>query len=125
MRTAETLRLIMTTDRAVYRAFRNLCTEQMQALIRIHRMTESAGPKATAEVLAHEIGRPEANALLASLVNRAAHDGRYDQPVKEWAAKLDNANDAEAADMLGIYTDKIHPTHLNQIALSLMAHRKG
>lgn len=125
MRTAETLRQIMLTDRAVYRSFRSACADQLQALHRAHKMTQDSGPKATAEVLAHEIGRSEANALLASLVNYAAHDGRYDPSVREWSEGLDSANDAEAADMLGLYTDKIHPAHLNQIAHALMNYRKG
>lgn len=124
-RSAETLRQILTIDRMAYRMVRQTFESWLKTLHQIHKETERLTPKDTANALAKTIGRHEAEVLIGSIVLLKAWDGRIDQCAIDWAERLDGVCDASAADMLGLNGCKLHLAHLNQIALSLMAHTKG
>lgn len=90
----------------------------MEKLVDIYNATTR--PDATVAAFKVEVGEDTAIEVIASMVNQKAWDGRIDRRVKAWAAEQENAWDEQAANKLGLCTDRIHPAHLNQIADAMM-----
>ena len=62
------------------------------------------------------VGFEQASAVVATLVNQSAWDGRISKRNAAWAAEIPGALDNEAANHLYMYTNEIHKAHLNQLA---------
>lgn len=77
-------------------------------------MNNDGKPADVAAALEKHEGYDVAAALLASLVNLYAWDGRISSRAKEWAATVSTALDEDTARRVGVYTD-IHRAHLDQI----------
>lgn len=119
MRTPEKLQALLDLDRTAFLAFRRQSLRNLDILHHVYASTQTKGPRATVTTLLTEMGRAEASALIASLVNVNKHDGRLSESVKAWAALVEDSNDEEAARKLGLLTP-LHPAQLNQIAIELI-----
>ena len=73
-------------------------------------------PDDTVAAFVKAVGYENAATTIATLINRSSWDGRISGKNTDWAKTIDNALDQEAAVDLGIYTNAIHMTHLDQIA---------
>ena len=73
-------------------------------------------PEDTVAAFVKAVGYENAATTIATLINRSSWDGRISGKNADWAKTIDNALDQEAAVDLGIYTNAIHMTHLDQIA---------
>jgi hypothetical protein len=64
------------------------------------------------------VGQAIAAEVIASMINYSAEDGRISHSNAEWAANIPQSWDAETAQLLHMYPDKIglHKAHLDQIA---------
>lgn len=125
MKTIDTINAMLKENREAYFAARKAIVANVQTFERIYAATREETPYNTVDSLVNEIGYAAAVEVIASMVNRRAWDGRISNHAKAWASAQENAWDAEASNRIGIYSDRIHPTHLNQIAEAMMAYAKG
>ena len=125
MKTIETINAMLKENREAYFSARKAIVANVKAFERIYAATREETPCNTVDSLVNEIGYAAAVEVVASMVNRLAWDGRISNHAKAWASAQENAWDAEASNRIGIYSDRIHPAHLNQIAEAMMAYTKG
>lgn len=85
-------------------------------LIQSEDCSKGRSPGDTVASFVESVGYEKAAATIATLINRSSWDGRISGKNADWAKTIDNALDQEAAVALGIYTNAIHMTHLDQIA---------
>lgn len=95
-------------------ATRKQYKNSLEALITAHN--DSNSPKATVEATIATIGYEMTEAIIATITNAKAWDGRISDANKEWAAKVDECLTKQTADKFCLYSDDIHPAHLDQIA---------
>lgn len=107
--------VMVKEDRDGAFAYKRKLETARNVLERVYGETITGTPEETLEKFRREVGRGLADTVLASLINRSAWDGRIDKRVAEWAAAIPEAWDEEAAVKLGLYTNRIHMAHLNQI----------
>ena len=94
--------------RAAYRAALN-------GLMRAFYDTREKGPAACARRLFTELdGLPVA--VVATMVNISAWDGRISPENARWAASRPGTLDEQTALLLSIFNDDLHRAHLDQIA---------
>lgn len=77
-------------------------------------------PLETVAAYVEAVGYEPAVEVIASLVNRSAWDGRISRRSAQWASSQENAWDEDASCRLGIYCNRIHTAHLDQIAEAMM-----
>lgn len=117
MKTIETLNTMIKADRLGSIAARKAIRANVETVENIYAESISGTPAETVKKIVSAIGYESAVEIIASMVNRiSAWDGRISRTAKEWASTQGNAWDEEAADRIGIYSDRIHAAHLNQIA---------
>ena len=110
---------ISTLERSERIAIHNAIGVGVTTLTAIYREETSPAPTVTRFVEA--VGIEAAQVTIASLVNqRGTFDGRISRQTREWAASIDGALDEQTAQEWGIYTDAIHPAHLEQIAQAMI-----
>ncbi len=73
-------------------------------------------PEMTVSYFVNNVGEEAAIRTIASLVNQASWDGRISDRNKEWARSVPGALTAEEANRSRVFTDKIHKSHLDQLA---------
>ena len=125
MKTIDTLNAMLNANREAYFAARKAIVANVKAFERIYSATREATPYNTVDCLVNEIGCPAAVEVIASMVNRLAWDGRISNNAKAWASAQADAWDKEACSRIGIYSDRIHPAHLNQIAEEMLKYTQG
>ena len=125
MKTIDTLNAMLRENRESCFAARKAIVANVKTFERIYSETRETTPYNTVDSLINEIGYPAAVEVIASMVNRLAWDGRISNHAKAWASAQENAWDEEASNRIGIYSDMIHPTHLNQIAEAMMTYTQG
>lgn len=123
MKTIETIAAILAASREEYRANAAAARQAVSDLEAAYRETIDETPTATVAAYVKRVGYDVAVSTVATLVNRSASDGRITRRCAEWAASQENAFDAEAAERLWLYSDRIHKTHLDQIAAAMMEYR--
>ena len=121
MKTVETIKERITENREEWFAHLRRIRWAIANIEQIYLDTRTGTPADTVAEIVAEIGSEYAVEIIASMVNRISWDGRISRTVKAWASDHPDAWDAEAADKIGIYSDRIHPAHLNQIAEELSA----
>lgn len=119
MKTIENLHAIRNADLEALRAFirsRKEATEKLAAA-----RTASSTPEATVCIFVEMVGQALATEVIASMVNHSAWDGRISRSNAEWAANIPQSWDADTAQLLHMYPDKIgmHKAHLDQIATAM------
>ena len=125
MKTIETIKTMIATEGApAYRAHRDELRDAVSFLCNQYEVDRLGAveqtPAHTVTAWAVQVGYTRAAVVLASLVNRAAWDGRISREVKAWAAGVADAYDEEAAERLSLSCDTIHRAHLDQIAAAFM-----
>ena len=80
-------------------------------------------PAQTVAAYVEAVGYEAAVEIIASLVNRSTWDGRISRRSAEWANAQENSWDEEACSSLSLYTNRIHMTHLEQIAAAMMKYQ--
>lgn len=125
MKTIETINAMLKENREAYFAARKAIVANVLNFERIYVETRKGTPNNTVDSLVNEIGYAAAVEVIASMVNRRAWDGRISSHAKAWASAQENAWDEEASNRIGIYSDMIHPTHLNQIADEMPKYTQG
>ena len=110
----------METDeqRAAYRALRDDLRLALEALENQYSEDLRAGntPSNTIHAYLMMVGADMARSVIATLVNQSAWDGRISDRNAAWAAGIENAWDADSANRMSIYTNRIHMAHLDQMA---------
>lgn len=115
MITNETLNTMYADDCHATIAWRNALRADRKALEGIY--SECNTPAETIDRAAAIMGIDRAREVVASLINRIAdYDGRICRSSKEWAQTIPGALDAAAAERMRLYSDTIHPAHLDQLA---------
>lgn len=110
---------ISTLKRSERIAIHNAIGVGVTNLTTIYR--EETSPALTVTRFVEAVGIEAAQVTIASLVNeRGTFDGRISRQTREWAASIDGALDEQTAQEWGIYTDAIHPAHLEQIAQAMI-----
>lgn len=125
MKTIETINAMLKENREAYFAARKAIVANVLTFERIYSATREETPYNTVDSLVNDIGYAAAVEVVASMVNRLAWDGRISNYAKAWASAQENAWDEKASNRIGIYSDMIHPTHLNQIAEAMMTYTQG
>lgn len=125
MKTIDTLNAMLKENREAYFTARKAIVANVLAFERVYVETRKGTPNNTVDFLVNAIGYAAAVEVIASMVNRLAWDGRISNYAKAWASAQENAWDEEASNRIGIYSDMIHPTHLNQIAEAMMTYTQG
>lgn len=120
MKTTEYINQLVETDRDAWIAEYRAVQAVLRALEYIYGETVTQSPKATVDAFTGAVGVDMAKAIIASLVNRSAWDGRISRKASEWAKTVAGAYDEKACERLGLYSNRIHMAHLDQIALELM-----
>ena len=90
--------------------------EALKVIETIYGETCTGKPEDTITAFYDRIGKAKTDALIASLVNYSAWDGRISRTAKEWAMQVPGAFDEAAAARARIYTNRIHMSHLDQLA---------
>ena len=108
----------LALDRETRFPLRDEIRADVKTLETIYGESVSAGqpPRETVRILIEKIGFSRASAAVGTLVNHYAWDGRIGRKNAAWAAGLENAWDEETASHMGVYTNRIHMAHLDQIA---------
>lgn len=125
MKTIETINAMLKENREAYFAARKAIVANVLTFERIYSETREETPYNTVDSLVREIGYAAAVEVVASMVNRLVWDGRISNYAKAWASAQANAWDEEASNRIGIYSDLIHPAHLNQIAEAMLKYTLG
>ena len=120
MKTIETITAILTASREEYRTIANAARQAVADLEAVYRDTIEKTPAETVAAYVERVGYDVAVSTIATLVNRSASDGRISRRCAEWAATREGAFDAEAAERLWIYSDRIHKAHLDQLATAMI-----
>ena len=122
MKTMNEIRTMLDADRAGYFKMKDDLLFDLSRLesIYMHDRMVDHSPAVTVHTLIADIGEEKAEALIATLINHAAWDGRISKAAAAWAQTVESSWDEEAAMKLGLYTDKIHKAHLNQLAEEMM-----
>lgn len=120
MKTIETLAAILAASREEYRATATAARQAVRDLETVYRETIEGTPAETIAAYVEHVGYDTAVSTIATLVNRSASDGRISRRCAEWAAAQEEAFDAEAAERLWLYSDRIHKAHLEQLAAAMM-----
>lgn len=110
--------IINTNGAPAFREYRKAVLASVAALEEIVAadVASDRTPAQTVAAFVERIGYGEAAAIVATLVNGCAWDGRISRKNAVWAASIENALNSEAADFLRVYSDRIHRAHLDQIA---------
>lgn len=116
MKTIETLTDMIKADRLGSIAARKAIRANVETVENIYAESISGTPAETVKKIVSAIGYESAVEIIASMVNRLAWDGRISDHAKAWASAQENAWDEEAANRIGIYSNRIHAAHLDQIA---------
>ena len=122
MKTMNEIRTMLDADRAGYFKMRDdlrFDLNRLESIYMQHMMLDHT-PAQTVEAYIADVGKEKAEALIATLINHAAWDGRISKAAAQWAQTVESSWDEEAAMKLGLYTDKIHKAHLNQLAEEMM-----
>lgn len=115
MITNETLNAMYADDRHATITWRNNLHSDREDLEQAY--TESNTPAETIDRAAAIMGIDRVREIVASLINiRADYDGRISADAKAWAQTIPGALDAAAAERVRLYSDAIHPAHLDQLA---------
>ena len=93
----------------------NDALETLEAVYGTH-IQQQRTPKETILECIQELGKEKTEIIIATLVNYHGWDGRISRRAKEWAAAVPMAYDEKAAGKLGLYTCRIHMSHLDQLA---------
>lgn len=125
MKTIDTINAILKENRESYFSARKAIVANVLTFERVYVETRKGTLYNTVDSLVREIGYTAAVEVIASMVNRRAWDGRISNYAKAWASAQENAWDEEASNRIGIYSDLIHPTHLNQIAEEMAKYTLG
>ena len=118
----EALETLISTDRETYRETVKTLRADLETLEATYSETSGEAPSTTVSALVEKIGYNRAVALVATLINCSAWDGRISQTVAEWAEVTPSAWTEEAARRMCIYT-AIHKAHLDQIAQVMMQYQ--
>ena len=98
-------------------SIREALRADVKTLQNVYRETREEGPAATVAAFVAAVGYSRAVAVVGTLVNRHAWDGRISRSVAAWAAALPDTWDEEAAQHFSVYVDDvIHLAHFDQIA---------
>lgn len=118
--------MIQTEGAASYREYAKTLREAVATLEQIHaeHYTTNDTPAQTVEKYVAAVGYDLAAAVVASMVNRAAWDGRISNQAKTWAATIKEGHDEESANRLCLYSNKIHMVHLDQIACAFAKYER-
>ena len=125
------LRNLINEDRAAYREAVKTVRAAVELLETVYSETRDGTPAETvaeyvervAAIDPDEIGSDAvgfAADAIASMVNVKAWDGRISPAVKAWAESRGDSLDEESGRQVGAYSDRIHTTHLDQIAEAMM-----
>ncbi len=95
-----------------------------QAMFLIHKFEEvhelalctHGNPQKTVEEFIKAVGFEEARYCIASMVNGKAWDGRISKRNADWAKTVPDAWDEESGTEMRMYTNRVHTSHLNQLA---------
>ena len=121
MKTIENLNaMIEAKDYDGYHALCRAYRANVAALETIYGETIEATPADTIKQLVDAIGYDAACATVATLVNCSAWDGRISRWAADWAAGIENSLDENAAVKAHVYSNRIHCTHLDQMAGAMM-----
>lgn len=114
MKTVETINEMIESNREGYFDHKNRLENAVNRLVEIYNATTR--PDATIAAYEVEVGHDLAVEVIASMVNQKAWDGRIGRETAQWAASQPDSWDENAAFRLGLYSDKIHPAHIDQLA---------
>lgn len=120
MKTIENLRSMFTENREAYFSMLNGLKANVRTLETIYGETIGSTPADTIKKFVDAVGYDAAVVAVATLVNRSAWDGRISRRAADWAASIENSLDETAAIEHGIYTNRIHCAHLDQLAGAMM-----
>lgn len=120
MKSVEYIQSLVEEDRDAWIAENRAVQAAVRALEYVYGETCTTSPKATVDAYTKAVGMDMAKSIIASLVNRAAWDGRISRRASEWAKTVQGAYDEKACERLHLYSDRVHRAHLDQIALELM-----
>lgn len=120
MKTIENLHSMCTENREAYFSMLNGLKANVRTLETIYGETIGSTPADTIKKFVDAVGYDDAVVAVATLVNRSAWDGRISRRAADWAASIENSLDETAAIEHGIYTNRIHCAHLDQLAGAMM-----
>ena len=125
MKTLETLDAIRNANRTVYFLMMRVLKQHVTFLeqcVNDEVINGDNNPDNTVKRFVGEIGKTEAEVVIASLINASAWDGRIDKGNAAWAAGVEDAFSEEAAMKLRMTTE-IHRTHLNAVATAMRGYK--
>lgn len=128
MKSKEFIDRIFKSDRREALQFKRRLQSNLNLLERLYKKSQydtesplyNCTPAQTVAAFVEAVGYESSVEIVASLVNYSAWDGRIFPSVKEWANTQENSWDEEASGRLGLYSERIHIAHLNQIAEAMM-----
>lgn len=119
MKTIEMLNAIESREERIQ--IRNGLRADVDALKKVYRETREDGPAATVAAYIAAVGYNRAVAIVSTLVNRHAWDGRISRRAAAWAEEQPEAWDEQTSVDIGLYIDDvIHLAHFDQIAREIM-----
>lgn len=119
MRTIEMLNNMIQNNRDEYREFAAKMRTDCKTLETIYRENIDGTPAETVRAYVNAVGYDAARAIIYTLINQSAWDGRISGNVAAAAAADDLSWSEDAAERLWIRSD-IHRAHLDQIARAMM-----
>ena len=118
MKTMDYINALIESNVDEYRREYRKMKDAVQVLESIYGNDIGIGktPKETILECIADMGREKTEVTIASLISYHGWDGRISSRAKEWAASIQMAYDEKAAEKLNIYTNRIHMSHLDQLA---------
>lgn len=122
MTTMKNFKTMFENDREGTRNILQELRAAVKTLETIHNetLTNDGTPGQTVTAFIEAVGYDTACDVIASLVNVSAWDGRISSKSVQWSETVGTSLDEEAARNYGIYSDRIHKAHLDQIARAMM-----
>lgn len=125
MKTQAYIDELVRIDRSAWINEYNAFKSAIKTLEDIYGDTIQGKPSDTVDRFIAAVGITLARAVVATLVIRHAWDGRISKRVSDWAGTVFNAFEESVSNTHFFYTDRIHMTHLDQIANEFVKREKN
>lgn len=120
MKTQSYIESLCASDRAAWISEYNAFKAAIKTLESIYGETVLGKPSDTVDRFIAAVGIDMAKAVVGTLVNRSAWDGRISKRAADWAAAIPDIFDEDTATCHYFSTNRIHMAHLDQIACVMM-----
>ena len=120
MKTTKYIDSLVSANREEWISEYRRANAALKTIEEIYGNTCTGNPKETIKECYNKVGKALTDDIIASLINYHGWDGRIGRAAQDWAVKVPGAYDEAACARAHIYTNRIHMSHLDQLARTII-----